>query len=192
MKYFLIKGNKYIIQKSKKILFEQYDDNNLLNILECFNYYLDQLILIKNHNIKGNDIFKIIILHQKNCENENCKCKEININSSLSFENNERVTYNLSKIFEFLMETTFVNNKNIYKNIKFILFLSEYYYHVKNNLIISYSFVQSALLNINKLNFIEIFELNRFILFYKNEFKLKLKENKIFSNFKKFIFERKI
>ena len=178
MKYFLTKGNNYIINISKRFLFEQYEDNNLLNILECFNYYLDQLILIKNHNIKGNDIFKIIIVHQKNCENENCKCKEININSSLSFENNERVTYNLSKIFEFLMETTFIHNKNIFKNIEFILFLSEYYYHVKNNLIISYSLIQTALLNKHHLNFIDIFELNRFIQFYKNDFKLKLEKNK--------------
>ena len=178
MKYFLIKSNKYIVQISKKFLFDQFDENKIFNILECFNYYLDQLILIKNRNIKGNDIFKIIIIHQKNCENENCKCKEININSSLNYENNDKVINNLSKIFEFLMETTFVNNKNIYKNIKFTLFLSEYYYNVKNNLIMSYSFLQSALLNINELNYVEIFDINRFINFYINEFKFKLKSNK--------------
>ena len=178
MKYFLVKSNKYIIQISKNYLFAQFDENKIINILECFNYYLDQLILIKNHNIKGNDIFKIIIIHQKSCENENCKCKEININSSLNYENNEKVIKNLSKIFEFLMETTFINNKNIYKNIKFTLFLSEYYYNVKNNLIMSYSFLQSALLNINELNYVDCFEINRYINFYINEFKMKFKSNK--------------
>jgi hypothetical protein len=94
MKYFLVKSNKYIIQISKIFLFAQFDENKIINILECFNYYLDQLILIKNHNIKGNDIFKIIIIHQKSCEIENCKCKEININSSLNYENNEKVIKN--------------------------------------------------------------------------------------------------
>ena len=91
------------------------------------------------------------------------------------------------------METCFANGRS-YNHISYTLFLAEYFFHVKENLILSYSLLQSCLSqNISKMDFLEAFELNNFINFYNQMFKEKFKNSsssmkfyRIFDN----IFER--
>ena len=186
--------SQFMLHLSKTYLFENYDETHLTQMLECFNYLLDQLIEINERTNNANEMINVLILHQKKCVNEQCKCKEIQPIPICGIKENAEFTNKLTRGFGFLMETCFANNKDSYNNIPFTLFLGEYFYNVKGNLILSYSLLQSCLnLNMNKMNFIQAFEINNSLNFYISKFKDKFKNNtsslkfyKIFIN----IFER--
>ena len=185
---------QFMLHLSKTYLFETYDETHLTQMLECFNYILDQLIEIKNRTNNANEITNVLILHQKSCLNEQCKCKEIQPIPICGIKINEEFTNKLVRGFGFLMETCFANNKDSYNNIPFSLFLAEYFYHVKENLILSYSLLQSCLsLNIAKMDFLEGFEINNNNNFYISKFKDMFKNSSASAKFYRIfdnIFER--
>ena len=185
--------SQFMLNLSKTYLFDTLEQNKLTQVLECFNYLLDALIEIKTQKSNANEVINVIIMHQKKCNNDQCKCKEIQPIPICGIENNIEFTSKLIKGFGFLMETCFANGRS-YNHISYTLFLAEYFFHVKENLILSYSLLQSCLSqNISKMDFLEAFELNNFINFYNQMFKEKFKNSsssmkfyRIFDN----IFER--
>ena len=185
--------SQFMLNLSKTYLFETLNENKLEQVLECFNYLLDTLIEIKTGKSNANEVINVIILHQKKCTNDNCKCKEIKPIPICGIKENKNFTKKLILGFGFLMETCFANG-NSYINISYCLFLSEYFFHIKENLILAFSLIQSCLTqNIYKLNFIEAFELFNYIHFYHKLFRKKFNNSssankfyKIFDN----IFER--
>ena len=185
--------SQFMLNLSKTYLFDTLEQNKLTQVLECFNYLLDALIEIKTQKSNANEVINVIIMHQKKCNNEQCKCKEIQPIPICGIEENKEFTNKLVRGFGFLMETCFANGTS-YNHISYTLFLAEYFSHVKENLILSYSLLQSCLtLNILKMNFIQAFELCNFINFYNQKFKEKFKNSsssmkfyRIFDN----IFER--
>ena len=185
--------SQYMLKLSKNFLFDTLVESKLSQILECFNYLLDALIEIKTGKSNANEIINVLILHQKKCTNEKCKCKEIKPIPKCGLRDNKIFSNKLIKGFGFLMETCFANG-NSYINIPYTIFLSEYFFNIKDNLILSYSLLQSCLSqNINKMNFIQSFEIFSYINYYNEKFKIKfnnstsaLKFYKIYDN----IFER--
>ena len=185
--------SQFMLNLSKTYLFDTLDQSKLTQLLECFNYLLDALIEIKTSKSNANEVINVIIMHQKKCNNEQCKCKEIQPIPICGIEENHEFTNKLVRGFGFLIETCFANGTS-YNHISYTLFLAEYFFHVKENLILSYSLLQSCLtLNILKMNFIQAFELCNFINFYNQMFKDKFKNStssmkfyRIFDN----IFER--
>jgi hypothetical protein len=113
---------QFMLHLSKTYLFETYDETHLTQMLECFNYILDQLIEIKNRTNNANEITNVLILHQKSCINEQCKCKEIQPIPICGIKINEEFTNKLVRGFGFLMETCFANIK-----ILIIIFLFLYF-----------------------------------------------------------------
>ena len=132
-------------------------------------------------------------MHQKKCNNEQCKCKEIQPIPICGIEKNDEFTNQLIRGFGFLMETCFANG-NSYIHIPYTLFLSEYFFHVKENLILAYSLLQRCLnQNISKMDFIQAFELFNFINFYHQMFRKKFRNSSSAGKFYKIfdsIFER--
>ena len=185
--------SQFMLNLSKTYLFDTLDESKLIQVLECFNYLLDALIEIKTGTSNANEVINVIIMHQKKCNNEQCKCKEIQPIPICGIEKNDEFTNQLVRGFGFLMETCFANG-NSYIHIPYTLFLSEYFFHVKENLILAYSLLQSCLSqNITKMTFIQAFELFNFINFYHQMFGKKFRNStsatkfyKIFDN----IFER--
>ena len=185
--------SQFMLNLSKAYLFDTLEQNKLTQVLECFNYLLDELIEIKTQKNNANEVINVIILHQKKCTNDLCKCKEIQPIPICGIEDNKEFTNKLIRGFGFLMETCFANGTS-YNHISYSLFLAEYFSHIKDNLIISYSLLQSCLtLNVLKMNFIQAFELCNYINFYNQKFKEKFKNStssmkfyRIFDN----IFER--
>jgi len=185
--------SQFMLNLSKTYLFDTLEQNKLTQVLECFNYLLDSLIEIKTQKSNANEVINVIIMHQKKCNNEQCKCKEIQPIPKCGLRNNIEFTNKLVRGFGFLMETCFANGTS-YNHISYTLFLAEYFFHVKENLILSYSLLQSCLSqNISKMDFLQAFELNNFINYYNSMFKEKFKNSsssmkfyRIFDN----IFER--
>ena len=185
--------SQFMLNLSKAYLFDTLEQNKLTQVLECFNYLLDALIEIKTAKSNANEVINVIIMHQKKCNNEQCKCKEIQPIPICGIKTNMEFTNKLVRGFGFLMETCFANGTS-YNHISYTLFLAEYFSHVKENLILSYSLLQSCLtLNITRMDFIEAFELCNYINFYNKLFKEKFKNStssmkfyRIFDN----IFER--
>ena len=185
--------SQFMLNLSKTYLFDTLEQKKLTQVLECFNYLLDALIEIKTSKSNANEVINVIILHQKKCNNEQCKCKEIQPIPLCGVRDNKDFTDKLVRGFGFLMETCFANGTS-YNHISYTLFLAEYFFHIKENLILSYSLLQSCLThNISKMNFLEAFELNNFINSYNQNFKEKFKNSsssmkfyRIFDN----IFER--
>ena len=183
----------YMLKLSKNYLFDILVESKLNQILECFNYLLDILIDIKIGKNNANEIINVIILHQKKCTNEKCKCKEIKPIPICGIRDNKIFSNKLIKGFGFLMETCFANG-NTYINISYTIFLSEYFFNIKENLILAYSILQNCLIqNIKKIDFIQSFQIFSYINFYNEKFKNKFKNSssalkfyKIYDN----IFER--
>jgi hypothetical protein len=166
-----------MLNLSKTYLFDTLEQDKLTQVLECFNYLLDALIEIKTQKSNANEVINVIIMHQKKCNNDQCKCKEIQPIPVCGIEKNQEFTNKLVRGFGFLMETCFANGTS-YNHISYTLFLAEYFFHVKENLILSYSLLQSCLSqNISKLNVLQAFELNNFINFYNQMFKDKFKNS---------------
>ena len=185
--------SQFMLNLSKTYLFDTLEQDKLTQVLECFNYLLDALIEIKTQKSNANEVINVIIMHQKKCNNDQCKCKEIQPIPVCGIEKNQEFTNKLVRGFGFLMETCFANGTS-YNHISYTLFLTEYFFHIKENLILSYSLLQSCLSqNISKLSVLQAFELNNFINFYNQMFKEKFKNSsssmkfyRIFDN----IFER--
>ena len=152
---------KKMINILSERLFKIYDDKNIVENndydYDCLFYYNELYKKIKENNSDTNitKIINIILIHQTNCKNIECKCKYMQI-----FPFGKKYSQNyINKFLEginLLIESIFVE-LDYQNNYKLTLLLGEHYCNFRDNPILSYSMIQTILyfytklLNINQL-----------------------------------------
>ena len=129
----------------KEELFKIYKDKNMYGSQNyyCLYYFNELYKKVREKNDENNlkKIVNIILLHQSNCNNIECKCKYIQIFPFGKKYINEYLNKFLERI-NFLIESIYVEF-DYQKNYELTLLLAEHYYNFKNNPLLSYSMIQT-------------------------------------------------
>ena len=138
-------------------LFKINKDISNNKIYDCFIYIQEILKAIKNNTVNGskarllNHIFK----HQNKCSLSNCKCKLIQIIPHGN-EYDKNYSENLLERISFLIESSFIQI-DFSDNCELSLILSGHYFHIRDNPIMAYSFIQTLLIfNLDNLSLSQI------------------------------------
>ena len=150
-------NEKYLLTTGIKELFKINKDISNNKIYDCFIYIQEILKSIKNNNSNSsksrllNHIFK----HQNKCSLSNCKCKLIQIIPH-GTEYDKNFSENLLERISFLIESSFIQI-DFSDNCELSLILSGHYFHIRDNPIMAYSFIQTLLIfNLDNLSLSQI------------------------------------
>ena len=160
---------KKFVHSACNYLFLSYEEkdifsrNNNRHHLESLYYLLYLIYQCKEHHFENisdvsNTIVDIIIHHISECKSKTCRCKFFSVLPSKQKVNKDLFYKKIIKSISLLIQTSFIKINFISrKNIKIAIFLSEFYYHVKNNLYLSYNvLISNVKYNHKKLRYYEL------------------------------------
>ena len=139
----IMKRNSFFESIIIELLFQENINNNEKYFVNSV-YYLHQIMM--NLNEKNNDntslsLVNFLCRHIKHCNKSNCNCKLFE--PFLLPEDNKKKKNNIEQlliILNYLFESSFINF-DFYKNCDLLIILAEHFCHLKNNPIISFSFI---------------------------------------------------
>ena len=185
--YFINKiYQKIMMKKIKKRLFKNNSNNLTFDKSICTSiHFLKEIIEQKDMKLL-NILNDFMIEHKICCLNNNCGCKIIEINEHIKKRQNIFFVDDLIKKVIYYIETILIKF-NYQKNYELSIILSEHFFSLKNNPVMSYSILQTLLHNnykmLSKREIIIIYEsMNKYIKYCLNSKIKELNHEKYLNN----------
>jgi hypothetical protein len=167
------KVHKSLENKIISILFKEKIFNRKDDFVDSLIYFNQIMLKIKEKNdtILNMKLLDFLYKHINNCNNINCNCKLLNVlNKNQKNENiHSNYTSELLIILNHLYESVFLEF-DYYNRIDMVILLAEHFCHLKDNPIMSFSLINSLLINhkniLSKMQILELYELNQKYIYY--------------------------